>query len=245
MVVLLIGLVCTWAVYQATRPAGLTRHHAFLCGAAITTLVLAQVWRADGGIRQYRVALLGMRYALAEPGVGLLDDTLRVGSDYDEADLYVNVPGTHDVARLWARGDSGRVTVLVSQVENGQAVVAVQGEKGLRIVGARPLERGETVEVVRPSPVRLTFERGRGTLPWREEHALRDATGRRVVVPPARLNWRDRLADRRPGPFQRTYPLADVLLQLDSTAYVGEISSFFYYDDGRFSFADRDSEVRV
>lgn len=245
MVVLLIGLVCTWAVYRATRPAGLTRHHAFLCGAAIATLVLAQVWRADGAIRQYRIALLGMRYALAEPGVGLLDDTLRVGSDYDEADLYVNVPGTHDVARLWARGDSGRVTVLVSQVENGQAVVAVQGEKGLRIVGARPLERGETVEVVRPSPVRLTFERGRGTLPWREEHVLRDGTGRRVVVPPARLSWRDRLADRRPGPFQRTYPLADVLLQLDSTADVGEISSFFYYDDGGFSFADLDSEVRV
>jgi hypothetical protein len=245
MLILLIGVVCAFAAFRSTRAPGLSGRLAFLCGTAVTALVLVQVAAADESIRQYRIALLGMRYALADPGAGLLGDTIQVGSDYDAADLYVDVPGRQDVARLWAEGDSQSTVVLVSQAEDAQAVVAVQGGEGMRIVGARALGQGDTVVLSRPTLARLSVVRGPGALPWREEHALHDGRGKRAVLPPARMSWRDRLVDRRPGPFQRTYPLADVLEQIDPGADRGELSSFFFYDEGRLSFVDLDSEVSV
>lgn len=236
------------AAYRATRAPGLTGRGAAACGMAIVALVLLQLWQAAGPIRQYRVTLLGMRYAVASPEAGVLGDTLRVGSNYASVDLYVDVPGKGDVAELRTVGDTVPAAVLVSQAEDAQAVVAIQdGDDAtrLRIVGGGRLRQGDVVRVSGAASARLTFARSRGRLAWRQVHRIVADDGRSVVLPPARVSWRDSIFERRLGPFQRTYPLADVLEALEPGTPVGELSSFFYYQDGELSFADLDSEVIV
>ncbi|MFL5384016.1 MAG: hypothetical protein ACJ8GN_15955 [Longimicrobiaceae bacterium] len=245
MLVLLIGVVCAYAASRASGPRGLSPRLAAACTALVGLAMVVQVWSAAGALRQYRFTLLGLRFAAVSADGAPTADTLRVGGDYETADLYAAGAGSAPAALVRVTGDSAPRAVVVSARRDAEAVVLVHlrsllGER-VRVLGGRPVSARDTIRVGGAGGLALTVEE-RGP-PLRRTHWVRGG-GREVFLPAARRNWRDRLVNRHPGPLQRTYPLADVLEALGEPGG-STLSSFFYYDDGTLSFADLDSELTV
>ena len=238
LLVLAIGALCVYAAWKASAPPGLTPRQAAACTALIAAIVVLQVSSAAGALRQYRLTLLGLRYAAVSAGGAPTADTLWVGGDYETADLYAAGAGIAPVAFVRVTGDSVPRAVVVSARPDAESVVLVHEEtlfgERLRVLGARLLARGDTIRVGGAAGVALTA-------PAND----RVSNGSRsVVLPAANRNWRDRLLGRHPGPLQRTYPLADVMEALGEPGG-NDLSSFFYFDDERVGFADLDSEVSL
>ncbi|HEU4558480.1 MAG TPA: hypothetical protein VFS20_11555 [Longimicrobium sp.] len=238
LLVLAIGALCVYAAWKASAPPGLTPRQAAACTAAIAAIVVLQVWSAAGALRQYRLTLLGLRYAAVSAGGAPAADTLRVGGDYETADLYAAGAGIAPVAFVRVAGDSVPRAVVISARPDAESVVLVHEEtmfgERLRVLGARLLAHGDTLRVGGPSGLALT-------LPAND----RVSNGSRsVVLPAVNRNWRDRLVSRHPGPLQRTYPLADVMEALGEPGG-NDLSSFFFYDEEQVGFADLDSEVSL
>ena len=168
-----------------------------------------------------------------------------MGGDYETADLFADGAGIAPAAFARVVGDSVSRAVVITARPDAESVLLVHedtrfGER-MRVLGARLLARGDTIRVGGPAGVALTVTSvaavfHRVDRVWSGAHW--------VALPAARRNWRDRLFSRHPGPLQRTYPLADVMEALGEPG-ASELSSFFFYDEGRVGFADLDSEVTL
>ena len=259
MIVLLIGLICFWAVARAVRSAGVRGVGAPGAGwaVAVGVLVLLQLWSARDEIARYRFSVVGLRYGPAAAAAEPAHAAVRIGGDA-ESDLYIRGAGSRDVVHLEVSADSTRiVTARLVDDAAGVAVIERRGRFGRRtraLLGGAVIEAGDTVAIGRPGAERrLVVETmpdtvhvaGLGVpLPWTTRHRVRDvATGAVAVLPLSRLGWARRITGRRPTLYARAYPLADVLARLGEEA-VPPLTSFFYYDGRSLALADLDSEVR-
>jgi hypothetical protein len=258
MTLLLIGIVCVLAARRALDPMRELNPGPWV--AIVAGLVLFQLWTGSDAIARYRIALLGLRYAVTGEDGRPAEAGVRVSGDYDEADLYVPGAGAGDVALLRPEGDSALAAVVASTAEDAGALLAVEERtrfrgRRWRVLGASPVDTGDTITVRGGGRVyRLVVDDVADTLhlgplavpmPWARRHVLVDPeNGARAVLPPLRGHPARRIRGAKPSVFARTYPLADIIDAIDTAAVaLPALGSFLFYDDGRLTLADLDTEV--
>lgn len=253
MIPLAIGLVCLAAVWRLRGPR-LPRRSAVPWMVAVAGLTGLQLLAGAPRIDPYRITLLGMRFDVAagpEDGIG-------ISGDEERADVWVSGAGTAPVGRIVAA--DGGFQVRASQ--DGAAAVLVRDRSAgghWRVLGSRRLGPHDTVVVRNGEEIHalLSFEDEpdsvvlswfRSTFPGLKRTTVRVVAGSDTSVIPLPGVRRRGLAGaipRRPSVFQRTYPVADLLV----TAGLGEpsfpLGSFFYYEDGELRLADLDTEIGV
>jgi hypothetical protein len=258
MIPLLIGVIALLAARRALRDEHAS--HPARWVAVIAALTLLQLWSGRADLTRYRITLLGLRHAVADEDGAPLAAAIRVGGDYDEADLFVPGAGG-EVARLEPRGDPALTQVVATAADDAGAVLAVEergrlGRVRWRVLGGAPLAAGDTITIrgggrvihltIGTVPDTLALAGLAIPLPWTERHALEAAGGGRVVLPAARRQLLRRLRGAHPSVFARAYPIADVVQAIDPEATaLTALGSFLFYDRGRLSLADLDAEVET
>lgn len=276
MIPFLIGLLCILGAWRALRPDAArpdetvwqrmrSGPRAAAWVAAIGALVLLQLaFRADA-IARYRFSLIGLRFGLTDEQARPIAVPLRVGGDYDEADLYVGGAGAADVAHIRPSGDTTG-SVVIDFLDDAGALALVEERLPLarsrwRLPSAVRLEEGDTVVVrargvihrlvVRVVPDTLALPGFGVPLPWADRHVLakteEDGVVRERILPSSGIGFAQRLRGARPSLFARTWPLADVIEAIDTAAVWGlpPLTSFFFYEGDALLLADVDSEVEL
>lgn len=258
MIPLLIGLVCLVAVVRLDghRMSGRAMAPWTLL---VAVLVMAQLWAGSGRIDPYRVTLLGFRFDLestpSEAG-------LTLSGDERTADVWAAGAGSAPVGFITASGAAGGATVRAAEDAGATLLVRRRGRRDAwDVLGSRGVAPGDTVVVQAGGVVaRLTFTGRSDSLavgpvrvpaPWLRQDLVRveaigpEGDGLSTSVPLRGVRHRGiaGMAPRKPSAFQRTYPVADVLVVAGVTESVGALGSFFFYRNGELRLADLDSEV--
>ncbi|HEX6040703.1 hypothetical protein [Longimicrobium sp.] len=212
-------------------------------------MILLAVWTAHSRADRYRITMFGARFPVLDTAGIFVTPNLQLGGDADSSDLYVPGRLPAQLARLEIRLDTlSRVdrVVLVPIPDVGVAtLVREPTEQNWHIVGSRAIDPRTRVTVALLNDS-LTLTAEPLSRPWNEpvRHRIRDLASGRTVDLPLMEGARPWVRSGR-DPFRRVYPLADVLLELDSakTAPPALLSSFFYYDNNILRLADLDSEL--
>ncbi|MGD2068238.1 MAG: hypothetical protein PVI57_06090, partial [Gemmatimonadota bacterium] len=270
MILLLLGAVCFLAALRATsgrlrstdglsdvRGAGAA---AWL--AALAFLTLAQLWAGRDELDRYRFTLLGFRYRVVDLRDPPPARTVTVSGDEGSADVYVPGAGDATVLELGPVGGDTLEAVVARVVEDAGALALVEepGPLGSRwsVLGSIPVDPGVPVAVSTQggtwmvewstTPARVGLVDAELPIPWVDQPVavVRPPAGGQpvsVTLPPLEGSVMTRLRGVRPSVFQRTYPLADVLLEAAPDAALPPLGSFLFWQDGGLRLADLDSEV--
>lgn len=260
MTVLLLGLVTLlgsgWMMRQSA-PSG----RACLWVLAIGALTAGQAcWQRDR-LASYQVRLLGQRFQAGDGGL-----VAEVSGDRERADYYLPGAGNDPVAVLQRESADGVVVrVLDPTTAAAVAVVTTPGRwrGGERVVlGSVSVEPGDRIRVGGEGGTEVfTFLRSTvsplqkaGIGGTRDQlrlgtgggDAVADASVPSVVVPYPEGTGVFGLFPRRPGVYQRTYPLAEMAAAggFDGPS-VARLRSFLYYDEGAARLVVLDDLVEV
>ena len=266
MTILLLGalalLGARWTMKRPGRGIG-----APLLVLAMGLLVLGQIWAQRDRLSSYQLRLLGQRFSV-EAVNGDAVPARTISGDRDAADLHVPGIGRDPVAVLNvdAAGDGTRsVSVVAAGGTLGVVAVRVErawGRARWRVLRSVPLAPGDRMEVRRDGlEASLTFARTRvPVLGWLavtgsvDEMVVRVGAVEggvpggeaRVEVPYPEGAGVMGLFPRRPGVFQRTYPLGDLLAGSRAAARLGAgLRSFLYYEGGAARVVLLDDGVEV
>ena len=267
MTVLLLGLVTLlgsgWMI-RRSAPSG----RACLWVLAIGTLTAGQTcWQRDR-LASYQVRLLGQRFQAGDGGL-----VAEVSGDRERADYYLPGAGNDPVAVL-QRDSADGVVVRVPDPTTAAAVAVVttpgRWRGGERVVlGSVSVEPGDRIRVGGEGGTEVfTFLRSKVSLLQKTgiggtrdqlrlgtsggdpiadgSNPMADASVPSVVVPYPEGTGVLGLFRRRPGIYQRTYPLAEMAAAggFDGPS-VARLRSFLYYDEGAARLVVLDDLVEV
>lgn len=268
MTVLLLGAVTLLGARWMIKRPGCGSGGA-LWALALGILVAGQIWVARDRLASYQVRLLGQRFQVGAAN-GSPARPRTISGDRDAADLHVPGIGNEPVAVLEvdSAGDGERA-VSVAAAEGTLGVVAVRIPRGWggarwELLRSVALEPGDRVTVRHEgTEAELTFVRRRmPVLGWLGVTGTVDEVvvwvgggvggEARVEVPYPEGAGVTGLFPRRPGLFQRTYPLGDLLVGAgdggSGEVEVGDaagLRSFLYYDRGAARVVVLDDGVEV
>lgn len=272
MILLLMGVVCFLAALRAT--SGRLRSSGGLSDvrgagaaawlAALAVLTLAQLWAGRDALDRYRFTLLGFRHRVVDLRGALQPRPATVSGDEASADVYVPGAGDATVVELRPTGSDTLEAVVARAVEDAAAVALVEepGLLGARwsVLGSVPVDPRVSVSVSTQggtwtvewstTPARVRFVDAEIPIPWVDQPVavVRPPAGGEpvaVTLPPLEGSVVTRLRGVRPSVFQRTYPLADVLLEAAPDAALPPLGSFLFWQEGGLRLADLDSEVSL
>ena len=257
MTVLVLGLATlSGAGWMARRSAPGRR--SCLWVLAIGVLTAGQTcWQRDR-LASYQVRLLGQRFQPGSDGL-----VAEVSGDRDRADYYLPGAGNDPVAVLQL-DSAGGVAVRAPAPTSAAAVAVVTTPRRWRggdrvVLGSVPVEPGDRIRVGGEGATEVfTFARLRVSLlqrarigGTRDQLALGsgdagDAGGPAAIVPYPEGAGVLGLLPRRPGVYQRTYPLAELAAAggFDGPGVAG-LRSFLYYREGSARLAVLDDLVEV
>ena len=285
MTILLLGAVTLLGARWMMKRPGCGLGGSFWV-LAMGVLVAGQIWVARDRLASYQVRLLGQRFQVGAAN----EDPARprtISGDRDAADLHVPGIGNEPVAVLEVDGaGDGAPSVFVTAAGGTLGVVAVRIPRGLggarwEVLRSVALEPGDRIRVRREGvEAELAFVRRRvPVLGWLgvtgtvDEVVVRGGGGAggvvagevRGEVPYPEGAGVMGLFPRRPGVFQRTYPLGDLLAGVGDgwvgvdggmSDEIGDVTgrparnasglrSFLYYDGGRARVVVLDEGVEV
>lgn len=256
MTVLLLGLATLFGAGWMTRRSAPGR--SCLWVLAIGVLTAGQTcWQRDR-LASYQVRLLGQRFQPGNDGL-----VAEVSGDRDRADYYLPGAGNDPVAVLQL-DSAGGVAVRAPAPTSAAAVAVVTTPRRWRggdrvVLGSVPVEPGDRIRVGgEGATVVFTFARSRVSLlqrarvgGTRDQLVLGsgdagDAGGPAAIVPYPEGAGVLGLLPRRPGVYQRTYPLAELAAAggFDGPGVAG-LRSFLYYREGSARLAVLDDLVEV
>ena len=219
MIPFLIGLVALVGVWTVRRRPGAAPWFAL----AVGVLVVAQIAWARGRLDGYHLRILGQRFAWAEA------PALEISGEPDRSDVYVGGAGLDPLAYVGRNGDS--LSLERGPGRGGLVLTRRSGaDPGWTVLGSVPLEDGDRIGWGSSSEwtFRVTESPGRGAL----HRWVRDDGEARSVPYPEGAGFLG-FFPSRPDVFQRSYPLADLLVGTDSTEVALEqLASFLYYESG-------------
>ena len=257
MTVLVLGLATLFGAGWMTRRSAPGRRSC-LWVLAIGVLTAGQTcWQRDRLV-SYQVRLLGQRFQPGSDGL-----VAEVSGDRDRADYYLPGAGNDPVAVLQL-DSAGGVAVRAPAPTSAAAVAVVTTPRRWRggdrvVLGSVPVEPGDRIRVGGEGATEVfTFARSRVSLlqrarigGTRDQLALGsgdagDAGGPAAIVPYPEGAGVLGLLPRRPGVYQRTYPLAELAAAggFDGPGVAG-LRSFLYYREGSPRLAVLDDLVEV
>ena len=257
MTVLLLGLATLFGAGWMTRRSAPGRRSC-LWVLAIGVLTAGQTcWQRDR-LASYQVRLLGQRFQPGNDGL-----VAEVSGDRDRADYYLPGAGNDPVAVLQL-DSAGGVAVRAPAPTSAAAVAVVTTPRRWRggdrvVLGSVPVEPGDRIRVGGDGATEVfTFARSRVSLlqrarigGTRDQLVLGtgdagDAGGPAAIVPYPEGAGVLGLLPRRPGVYQRTYPLAELAAAggFDGPGVAG-LRSFLYYREGSARLAVLDDLVEV
>ena len=257
MTVLVLGLATLFGAGWMARRSTPGRRSC-LWVLAIGALTVGQTcWQRDR-LASYQVRLLGQRFQPGSDGL-----VAEVSGDRDRADYYLPGAGNDPVAVLQL-DSAGGVAVRAPAPTSAAAVAVVTTPRRWRggdrvVLGSVPVEPGDRIWVGGDGATEVfTFARSRVSLlqrarigGTRDQLALGSgdaggAGGPAAIVPYPEGAGVLGLLPRRPGVYQRTYPLAELAAAggFDGPGVAG-LRSFLYYREGSARLAVLDDLVEV